>query len=153
MRTREEEHEEHTRQSARLLREAVLLATRRRKYDSSLTRAKIHEEFTRKNPGKTPYPWQINVAEAILLGLYCTVIAGTGAGKTMPFIMPLFVQPQRVVLVISPLNALEEDQVSGRQVRRLQPLTYVGRAIPRDGAQSTSSCQLMGKHIMIKCML
>ncbi|KAF4587081.1 hypothetical protein EYR40_011102 [Pleurotus pulmonarius] len=126
MRTREEEHEEHTRQSARLLREAVLLATRRRKYDSALTRAKIHEEFTRKNPGKSPYSWQINVAEAILLGLDCTVIAGTGAGKTMPFIMPLFVQPQRVVLVISPLNALEEDQAERFRGMGLKALAVNG---------------------------
>jgi ATP-dependent helicase YprA (DUF1998 family) len=58
-----------------------------------------------------PYPWQVNVAEAILLGLDCIVIAGTSAGKTMPFIMPLFVQPHKIVVIISPLNSLEEDQV------------------------------------------
>ncbi|KAL4258033.1 hypothetical protein AB1N83_012590 [Pleurotus pulmonarius] len=28
----------------------------------------------------------------------------------MPFVMPLFVHPKKVVVIISPLNALEEDQ-------------------------------------------
>jgi len=46
------------------------------------------------------------------VGLDCSVIAGTGAGKTMPFVMPLFLDPKKIVVVISPLNALEEDQVN-----------------------------------------
>ena len=58
------------------------------------------------------YPWQVDVAEALLLGLACTVVAGMGAGKTMLFVMPLFVDSQKIVVVISPLNALEEDQVA-----------------------------------------
>ena len=57
------------------------------------------------------YPWQVDVAEALLLGVDCTVIAGTGAGKTMPFVMPLFVETEKIMVIISPLNALEEDQV------------------------------------------
>ena len=41
------------------------------------------------------------------------MIAGTGAGKTMPFVLPLFVHNPRdkLVLIISSLNALEMDQV------------------------------------------
>ncbi|KAJ7506438.1 hypothetical protein B0H11DRAFT_1707242, partial [Mycena galericulata] len=38
---------------------------------------------------KPPYDWQIEVAEALILGLDAVVIAGTGAGKTIPFMMPL----------------------------------------------------------------
>ena len=58
------------------------------------------------------YDWQVDVSEALLLGLDCSVIAGTGAGKTMPFVMPLFVESNKIIIVISPLNALEEDQAS-----------------------------------------
>ena len=63
--------------------------------------------------GKTPYDWQLDAAEALFLGLDCIVVARTGAGKTIPFVLPLFVQHSRnkLVLIISPLNALETDQV------------------------------------------
>lgn len=107
---RKEAHDEERRQSGLFLQEAVLAAARNLRYDSTATRAKIQTEFTRRNSGKQPYNWQVNVTEALLLGLDCTVIAGTGAGKTMPFVMPLFVHPKKVVVIISPLNALEEDQ-------------------------------------------
>lgn len=48
------------------------------------------------------------------MGLDCVVIAGTGSGKTMPFAMPLLVDitKKKMVIVISPLNDLEEDQVN-----------------------------------------
>ncbi|KAG1785008.1 uncharacterized protein HD556DRAFT_1189123, partial [Suillus plorans] len=60
--------------------------------------------------GKVPYTWQLEVSEALLLGLDCSVIAGTGTGKTMPFVLPLLAQPNKHVLIISPLDALEADQ-------------------------------------------
>ena len=68
--------------------------------------------FKGRMNGLTPYDWQMDVAEALILGLDCLVIAGTGAGKSMPFVMPLFAFPDKMVVIISPLNALEEDQVS-----------------------------------------
>ena len=42
--------------------------------------------------GKTPYSWQLDAAEAIILGLGCVVFAGTGAGKTIPFMLPVTVR-------------------------------------------------------------
>ena len=83
-----------------------------KKYDCHLTRLKITEEFEKRTNGKMPYDWQLNATEALLLGLDCVVVAGTGAGKTMPFMMPLLVYPKKHVIVISPLDALENDQVS-----------------------------------------
>ena len=71
----------------------------------------LHTEFSKQNEGMVAYEWQIDVLEALLLGLDCSVIAGTGAGKTMPFVMPLFIESEKIMIVISPLNALEEDQV------------------------------------------
>jgi len=46
------------------------------------------------------------VTEAILLGLDSVVIAGTGAEKTMPFMMPLLLDESMKSIIIS------DDQVS-----------------------------------------
>lgn len=87
-------------------------AKKEQNYMSATTREHIQKTFPESCQGKEPHDWQLDVAEAILLGLDCTVIAGTGAGKTMPFIMPLFAEGRKkVVVIISPLNVLEEDQV------------------------------------------
>ena len=55
----------------------------------------------------------MDVTEAALLGILCVVIAGTGAGKTLPLVMPLLMDDtkKKKALVISPLNELEEEQV------------------------------------------
>jgi ATP-dependent helicase YprA (DUF1998 family) len=87
-------------------------AFKMRGYQSAATRAKLHAEFSKRNDGMVAYDWQVDVSEALLLGLDCSVIAGTGAGKTMPFVMPLFVESNKIMIIISPLNALEEDQAS-----------------------------------------
>jgi superfamily II DNA helicase RecQ len=39
------------------------------------------------------------------------VIAGTGSGKTLPFALIHLVVLTRVTIVVSPLNALDADQV------------------------------------------
>jgi ATP-dependent helicase YprA (DUF1998 family) len=91
-----------------------------RGYQSGATRVKLRAEFTKRNEGLVAYDWQIDVSEALLLGLDCSVIAGTGAGKTMPFVMPLFVESDKIMIIISPLNALEEDQVLHVPFRRQQ---------------------------------
>jgi len=85
-----------------------------RKYDSETTWNTIDDKFRQVCPGKIPHQWQIDVTEALLLGIDCIVIAGTGAGKTMPFVMPLLLDRTKTkkVLVISPLNELKMEQVS-----------------------------------------
>jgi ATP-dependent helicase YprA (DUF1998 family) len=97
--------------STRNLQKAREDALKTHGYQSAATRLKLHTEFSKRNEGMVAYEWQIDVSEALLLGLDCSVIAGTGAGKTMPFVMPLFVESEKIMIVISPLNALEEDQV------------------------------------------
>jgi ATP-dependent helicase YprA (DUF1998 family) len=71
-------------------------------------------QHSRKPSTDWNHDWQLNISEALLLGLDCVVFAGTGSGKMMPFAMPLLVDQtkKRMVIVISPLNDLEEDQVS-----------------------------------------
>ena len=96
-------------QSTRNLQRAWEEAFKTHGYQSAATRAKLRTEFSQQNPGMVAYDWQIDMLEALLLGLDCSVIAGTGAGKTMPFVMPLFVESNKIMIIISPLNALEED--------------------------------------------
>ena len=52
-------------------------------------------------PTITPYDWQIDLAEALTLGLDATVIAGTGSGKILPWAMPLLLEENcdRICLV------------------------------------------------------
>lgn len=65
----------------------------------------------------TPWESQLDAAEALHLSLDTELIAGTGFGKTLTFLLSLMVEPStgkkwKTAIVISPLNALEEDQVS-----------------------------------------
>lgn len=57
-------------------------------------------------------PWQVATTAKLLLGRDTMVVTATGGGKTMFFFMPLLVDTTVSVLVISPLLALMDDQVS-----------------------------------------
>ncbi|KAJ7676762.1 P-loop containing nucleoside triphosphate hydrolase protein, partial [Mycena polygramma] len=98
--------------SAKILKKAREDAFKERGYQSAPTRAKIRNEFAERNDGMVAHEWQIDMGEALVLGLDCSLIAGTGAGKTMPFVMPLFVESDKMIIIISPLNALEIDQAA-----------------------------------------
>ncbi|KAI9069772.1 P-loop containing nucleoside triphosphate hydrolase protein, partial [Trametes sanguinea] len=111
-------HEEQRTRSYEVLQHARDAAQKAYKYNSVAMRDSMVKEFRERMGGKDPYQWQLDVAEAILLRLDCTVIAGTGSGKTMPFIMPAFVEEQQVYIIVSPLNALETDQAE--RFRKLQ---------------------------------
>ena len=89
-------------------------ANETRLYDHAATRRSIEDKFRAAFDGKPPYAWQTDVTEALLLGLDCIVVAGTGSGKTMPFGMPLLLEEakDKMIVVISPLNELEAEQVS-----------------------------------------
>ncbi|KDQ51469.1 hypothetical protein JAAARDRAFT_110465, partial [Jaapia argillacea MUCL 33604] len=60
--------------------------------------------------GKVPHNWQLDIVEALLLGLNCELIAGTGYGKSLAFILPSFVNTKKMVVILYPLNMLELDQ-------------------------------------------
>jgi ATP-dependent helicase YprA (DUF1998 family) len=97
-----------------LARESALKAWN---YNCSATRQSIESKFKAAFDGKTPYSWQVDVTEALLLGLDCVV--GTGSGKTMPFGMPLLLDEakDKIVVVISPLNELEAEQVTTHTIQ------------------------------------
>ena len=112
---------------------ACQLAQEKSGYCSTRFHEHLRDEFISQTGGKRPYQWQLDAAEAFDLGLHCTILAGTGAGKTLPFIMPAFVNPRNVYIIVSPLNALEEDQVKFfifRAPRGLTLNSYKGKEIP-----------------------
>ena len=91
--------------------------TKKEGYDSQGTRHMLSSSVTALCPAIKPYDWQIDLAEALTLGLDATVIAGTGSGKTLPWAMPLLLDKNhnKICLVISPLNELEADHVRRRR--------------------------------------
>lgn len=97
--------------SSRILEEA-----RRSKqgYDSDATREALTNAVRAAFNENSPHDFQLDVAEALTLGLDVTVVAGTGSGKTLPWAMPLLLDENkgRGCLVISPLKALQADHVS-----------------------------------------
>ncbi|KAF8153870.1 P-loop containing nucleoside triphosphate hydrolase protein [Crassisporium funariophilum] len=109
---RVEKYQRNAKQAIQLLQSARQHALKKDGFLFEATRNKMREELKNRNGGMVAYDWQLDVAEALLLGLDCSVIAGTGAGKTIPFVLPLLVETNKVVIIISPLNALEEDQAS-----------------------------------------
>jgi ATP-dependent helicase YprA (DUF1998 family) len=86
---------------------------RDRKYDSIAVRELMSDECF-KSTGKISYEWQLDISEAILLRLDSVLIAGTGAGKTLPFVLPLLADKtgRSKIIIILTLNELEKDQVS-----------------------------------------
>jgi ATP-dependent helicase YprA (DUF1998 family) len=60
----------------------------------------------------TPDDWQIHLIKRILQGYDSIFCAGTGYGKSLIFeALAVLGGPEKLVLVISPLKALERDQV------------------------------------------
>ncbi|KAJ7092198.1 P-loop containing nucleoside triphosphate hydrolase protein [Mycena epipterygia] len=93
-----------------ILQEAHDAAKQEYGSDSVKTRADMVAGF-RPRFGREPYPWQLDVGESFILKLDGVVVAGTGAGKTIPFMLPLLINPTKYILVISPLKVLQHDQV------------------------------------------
>ncbi len=96
----------------RLLEKTRRDAVKTRKYDSTAVRVLMAQEcFTRI--AITPREWQLDIAEAILLGLDTVLMAGTGSGKTLPFVLPLLADKKGLskIIIVSTLNELEKDQV------------------------------------------
>lgn len=122
----------------RLRSYALLDASRERAkeawgYDSVQARRIMKEECLSRSKGAiTPHEWQLDIAECLVLGIDCELIAPTGSGKTIAFMLPMFYwqRPRTgnesgehatgktnkqgkptVLIIVSPLNTLEADQV------------------------------------------
>ena len=93
----------------------VLKNTRKSKhrYDTDVTQALLTAAVKSVFNRNEPHKFQLDVVEALILSLDVTAIAGTGSGKTLPWMMPLLLEENRakIILVISPLKALQADHV------------------------------------------
>ena len=103
-------HEVIQNASQNQLQEARAAAQKQKKYNSADTRQGLTALFAERF-GSAPYDWQLDVTEALLLGLDSVVITGTGSGKTIPFMLPLLQHPKKMILIILPLKVLQRDQV------------------------------------------
>ncbi|KAK7041109.1 P-loop containing nucleoside triphosphate hydrolase protein [Favolaschia claudopus] len=106
---REHDHVQRTAASQQILKDAREKARQKTGYDSASTRRELTRLFE-SSFKKPPYTWQLDVSEAYLLKLDVILIAGTGSGKTIPFMMPLLLNREKYSLVISPLKILQEEQ-------------------------------------------
>lgn len=95
-------------------------------YDSTGERALMARTFEERF-GAPARDWQLDVAEAICLELDVVVGAGTGEGKTIPFMLPLLKDKKRKALIVSPLKILQADQV-----RRFKELGIQAAAVNGD---------------------
>ncbi|KDN37036.1 hypothetical protein RSAG8_10389, partial [Rhizoctonia solani AG-8 WAC10335] len=69
-------------------------------------------EAAKKATGFYPRPWQIAVAWAVYYGTRdALVVAGTDYGKSLPFVLNLFLSSAMIVWIVSPLNYIEMEQV------------------------------------------
>jgi superfamily II DNA helicase RecQ len=75
--------------------------------------------------------WQLDVAEALHLRRDCVVIAGTGSGKTTPFLLPLLLPENKgkFALIVSPLLSLQAEQVCVSLLRVVSSHEPSGRQI------------------------
>ncbi|QRV88343.1 DEAD/DEAH box helicase [Ceratobasidium sp. AG-Ba] len=67
-------------------------------------------DATKQTTRYSPHEWQLDVAQALCERRDVLCIAGTGSGKTLPFVMPCFVDPRALVWIVSPLNYIEQQQ-------------------------------------------
>jgi ATP-dependent helicase YprA (DUF1998 family) len=98
------------------LQQARTEATNNFGYSSEETRKSISDEILAHSGGKIPYAWQVDISEAVYLGLDVALMAGTGAGKTWTFlgIFLAYKTSKSKIIVVSPLNELQKDQVCGK---------------------------------------
>jgi ATP-dependent helicase YprA (DUF1998 family) len=101
----------------------------------ALSDADLRAELERNTRDATeliPHAFQLDAVIALWRNRDLIVIAGTGRGKTLAFVMPCFLSKMVTVVVISPLNALMDDQVSLTfGSLKIAQCTSEGSSIPR----------------------
>ncbi|HEY9825142.1 MAG TPA: DNA helicase RecQ [Stenomitos sp.] len=87
-------------------------------------------------------PGQREIIEAALQGQDLLVIMPTGGGKSLCFQLPALLQPG-VMIVVSPLIALMQDQVTALQVSQI-PATYLNSSLAVQETRDRESQLLRG---------
>ncbi|KAG6848143.1 hypothetical protein H0H93_002999 [Arthromyces matolae] len=79
----------------------------------------------------TPRRFQIQAAIAIQKGRDILVRAGTGYGKTLAMILPALLNPERVVITISPLRLIQQNHLQ-EFTKYGVPTLVVNKDTPKD---------------------
>lgn len=75
--------------------------------------------------GVTPKALQLEVVNHIGSGRDCILIAGCGWGKTLVYFFPLVLWRDRVIVVISPLRVLIEEQQKKLTVANINSISFI----------------------------
>lgn len=81
--------------------------------------------MTRSRTGLMPKPAQLRFALALLNKKDVTCVAATGFGKSLAFQMAMFLQENKFGIVVTPIEALGEDQVNKCRDSRLKAVCLV----------------------------
>ncbi|RPB20182.1 hypothetical protein L211DRAFT_756949, partial [Terfezia boudieri ATCC MYA-4762] len=79
-------------------------------------------KLTEYRTGYTPKATQLRFAMALVVAKDVTCIAATGFGKSLAFQMAMFMIPRKTGFIITPIEALGQDQVEVCWRYRLKPL-------------------------------
>ncbi|KAK5820997.1 P-loop containing nucleoside triphosphate hydrolase protein [Linnemannia elongata] len=93
-------------------------------FDEQKARAQCLEVF--EVPAK---PEQLEVVSALARRQDCILIAGCGWGKTLVYFLPLVLWPDRVILVLSPLKALAEEQQQKLEIVNIRSIAIKGETV------------------------
>ena len=63
----QDSHQKEVKQSTTCLQKAQDNVFKKKRYQSASTCVTLHAEFCHHNPGKVPYPWQVDIGEALHL--------------------------------------------------------------------------------------
>lgn len=83
----------------------------RHSYDTDATRASLTAAVKSAFNGNESRKFQLDIAEALILGLDVTAIAGTGSGKTLPWVMPLLLEENRDKTVLAGVDLVPQFRV------------------------------------------
>ena len=91
---------------------SLRLMQKREGHDSQATQCALSNSMTKLCPMIMSHSWQLDLAEALILGFDVTVIAGTGSGTILSWSLLLPKQMcDKICLVILLLDNLEADHI------------------------------------------
>jgi RecQ family ATP-dependent DNA helicase len=76
-----------------------------------------------------PKKEQLEVVSALARRQDCILIAGCGWGKTLVYFLPLILWPDCIILVLSPLKALAEEQKQKLEIVGIQSIAINGETV------------------------
>ncbi|OAQ22065.1 P-loop containing nucleoside triphosphate hydrolase protein, partial [Linnemannia elongata AG-77] len=72
---------------------------------------------------------QLEVVSALARRQDCILIAGCGWGKTLVYFLPLIIWPDCIILILSPLKALAEEQQQKLEIAEIPSIAIKGETV------------------------